>query len=151
MTIHAQRVMPSHTDGDSIVSFREGNVLHFGDTFFNGLYPFIDIDSGGSIRGMIEVVNRSLPRVSEKTKIIPGHGPLADKAALLRYRDMMQTVADRVEALIEAGRSKEEVVAAKPTAEYDAKWGNGFIKPDQWVALVYALIVKERAKMSETE
>jgi len=144
MTIHAVHVVPAHTDGDSIISFREANVLHLGDTFFNGFYPFIDIDSGGSIRGMIEVVDRALPRINAETKIMPGHGPLADRKALVAYRDMLQAVADRIDTLIASGSTRQQVIDAKPTADYDAEWGDGFIKPDQWVGLVYALLADEQ-------
>jgi len=144
MTIHAQHVPPAHTDGDSIIWFREANVVHLGDTFFNGFYPFIDIDSGGSIRGMIAAVDQALPVIDAATKIMPGHGPLADREALVRYRDMLNTVAERIEARVADGQSRQQVIDAKPTSEYDAEWGDGFIRPDQWVALVYDLVVAKR-------
>ena len=144
MTIHVQHMPPAHTDGDSVIWFREANVVHLGDTFFNELYPFIDIDSGGSMRGMIAAVDQALPDIDEATKIIPGHGPLADRQALLRYREMMNTVADRIKTLLTDGRTRQQVIDAKPTAEYDAVWGNGFISPDRWVGLIYDLMVAEQ-------
>ncbi len=141
MTIQVRHVPPAHTDGDSIIWFPDANVVHLGDTFFNELYPFIDVDSGGSMRGMIAAIDNALPRIDTATKIMPGHGPLADKGALIRYRNMLSTVADRVDALIADGQSQQQIIAAQPTKEYDAVWGNGFIKPDQWVALVYSSLV----------
>ena len=141
MTIHVQHVPPAHTDGDSIIWFREANVVHMGDTFFNGLYPFIDIDSGGSLRGMITAVDQALPNIDEATKVIPGHGPLTGRKGLVRFRSMLNTVADRVEALVAEGKTRQQVIDAKPTAEYDARWGHGFIPPDRWVALIYDLVV----------
>ncbi len=143
LTIHVQHVPPAHTDGDAVVWFREANVVHLGDTFFNKLYPFIDIDSGGSIHGMIAAVDNALANIDAETKVIPGHGPLADRQALVQYRDMLHTVTGRIETQIRDGRSSQQIIDAKPTAEYDAEWGGGFIKPDQWVALVYDLLAQD--------
>jgi cyclase len=144
MTIHAQHVPPAHTDGDSVIWFREANVVHLGDTFFNGLYPFIDIDSGGSLRGMIAAVDQALPDIDQATKIIPGHGPLTGRKGLVRYRSMLNTVADRIEALVADGKTRQQVIEAKPTAEYDAEWGSGFIKPERWVGMLFDLVVAEQ-------
>ncbi len=135
--IYAFHVAPAHTDGDSVVQFRKANVLHGGDTFFNGMYPFIDLSSGGSVNGMIAAADRMLALAGEGTKIIPGHGPLGTKADLKAYRDMLATSRDRVAALVKAGQTLEQVTAAKPTADLDAKWGQGFIKPDPWVSILY--------------
>jgi hypothetical protein len=93
--------------------------------FFNGIYPFIDASTGGRINGMIDGADRALKMSNAQTKIVPGHGPLADRAALTRYRDMMATVRDRVQKLKAAGRTLADVKAAKPTAEFDAAWGKG--------------------------
>lgn len=136
-TIHAEHVPPAHTDGDSIVYFEEANVVHMGDTFFNGLYPFVDGASGGSVTGLVAAVDSVLPRIDDDTKVIPGHGPLSDKAGLADFADMLRTVAGRIRKLIEAGEGVDAVIAAKPTAEFDERWGQGFIKPDDWVALIY--------------
>jgi len=139
-TIRAEHVQPAHTDGDAIVYFENANVVHMGDTYFNGFYPFIDGSSGGSVMGMIAAVDQALERMDESTRVIPGHGPLSDRAGLIAYRDMLNTVAGRVREGIDAGESVEEVVAAKPTAEFDEQWGQGFIKPDDWVALIYGIM-----------
>ena len=141
-TIRAEHVVPAHTDGDSIIWFAEANVLHMGDTFFNGFYPFIDIDSGGSVAGMIAVAEQVLQGIDAQTKIMPGHGPLTDSSGLTEFRDMLQTVVDRIQKMIDAGKSQQDIVAAKPTADFDASWGGGFITPDQWVALVYTAMTR---------
>ncbi len=136
-TLHAFHVPPAHTDGDAMIHFRRANVIHMGDLYFASSYPFIDLSSGGSVKGMIAGADRVLALADENTKIIPGHGPLSDKAGLKRYRDMLATVHDRVDTLIKAGKSLKETVAAKPTAEFDAAWGKGFFTPDKFVEIVY--------------
>jgi cyclase len=130
-------VAAAHTDGDSVVWFKKSNVVHAGDLFFNGLYPFIDFGTGGSIDGMVAGVDLVLSRINDGTKIIPGHGPVASKADLKRYRDMLATIRDRVRKAIQDGKTLDQTVAMKPTAEFDAAWGNGFFKPDAFVAVVY--------------
>ena len=133
-------VPPAHTDTDIYIRFAKGNVLHMGDLFFNGMYPFIDASTGGNIGGMIAAADAGLKLADSGTKIVPGHGPLADVAALTRYRDMMVTVRDRLQKLKAAGRTMEEVVAAKPTADLDAVWGKGFLQPDAFVSIVYGML-----------
>jgi cyclase len=130
-------VGPAHTDGDSIIHFVGADVFHMGDTLFNGMYPFIDVSSGGRIDGVIAAADRVLAVADEKTRLIPGHGPLATKADLQVYRDMLVKVRDRVAKLKAEGKTADEVVAAKPTADLDETWGGGFMKPDVWVGLVY--------------
>jgi cyclase len=127
----------AHTDGDAIIRFRKSNVVHMGDIFFNYWYPFIDTASGGSVNGVVSAVDAVLASIDDKTKIIPGHGELAAKADLVTYRDMLVTVRDRITKLIEEGRTREEVVAAKPSREFDERWGDKFLKADQWVGLLY--------------
>ena len=135
--IRVYHVPPAHTDGDAIVHFVKADVVHMGDLFFNGGYPFIDTSSGGKVDGVIAAADRVLGAISEKTRVIPGHGPLATKADLLAYRDVVKAVRDRVAKLKAEGKTKEAAVAAKPTAEFDAKWGQGFIKGDVLVGLVF--------------
>ncbi len=136
-TLHAHHVPAAHTDGDSIVHFEAADVIHMGDVFFNGMYPFVDLGSGGSVDGVIAAVERALALAGDGTKVIPGHGPLADRAGLAAYRDMLKTVRTRVAKLVAEGKSREEAVAAKPTADYDEKLGGGFIGPDRFAATVY--------------
>jgi len=134
--VHAFHVPAAHTDGDLIVHFKGGDIVHMGDVFFNGSYPFIDVSSGGSPLGMIAAFDRVLALSGDKTRIIPGHGPLADKAALQRTRDMLAAVTQRIAEQRRGGRSDAQIRAAKPTADFDAAWGQGFIKPDQFVQLI---------------
>ncbi|MGK7874796.1 MAG: MBL fold metallo-hydrolase [Xenococcaceae cyanobacterium] len=136
-SIYAFHVEPAHTDGDSIIYFADTDVIHTGDTYSNGRYPFIDISSGGSIKGMIAAVERVLAMASEQTKIIPGHGPLSTRAELVAYRDMLKAVHDRVREAIAKGISMEEFIASKPTTDFDSTWGRGFLKPEQFLQIVY--------------
>jgi glyoxylase-like metal-dependent hydrolase (beta-lactamase superfamily II) len=142
--IRAFHVAPAHTDGDSVIVFTKANVIHMGDLFFNGMYPYIDLDSGGSVDGVVAAADRILGTADDKTRIIPGHGPLADKAALKVYRDVVAGVRDKVGALVKAGKTRDQAIAAKPTAEWDAKWGGGFMKPDVFVGIVYDSLKKAR-------
>jgi cyclase len=130
--------MPSaHTDSDIYVLFKNANVLHTGDIWFNGMYPLIDDGTGGTINGMIRAVDTCLGIADDKTKIVPGHGPLGDKATLNEYREMLATVATRIEKLKSSGQTVDQVVAAKPTGDIDAVWAKGNVKPDLFVTLVY--------------
>jgi cyclase len=138
--IEVTHIGPGHTDGDSTVWFHKANVIHMGDNFFNGLYPFIDGASGGSIDGTVTALEGVLGRIDDQTKVIPGHGPLGTKADLKRFHDMLATVRDRVRQAIHDGKTQDQVVAMKPSAEFDAVWGGGFLKPNDFVTLVYALL-----------
>jgi glyoxylase-like metal-dependent hydrolase (beta-lactamase superfamily II) len=127
----------AHTDTDIYIHFHSADVLHVGDIWFNGMYPFFDESSGGNIGGMIHASERALAVAGSNTKIIPGHGPLGSKADLQKFHDMNSAVRDRVAALKSAGASEQEAVAKKPTAEFDADWAKGFISPDLFAGLVY--------------
>ena len=131
---------PAHTDSDICVRYENGNVLHMGDVWFNGTYPLIDASSGGNIGGMIAGTARGVGLADADTKIVPGHGPVGDKAALAKHHDMLVTVRDRVQALKAAGKSKDEAVAAKPTADLDGTWGKGSINGDLFTTLVYTTL-----------
>jgi len=130
-------VDPAHTDGDAIIYFKKANVLHMGDVYMAGRYPFIDLNSGGSLKGVIAAVDRVLREIPADAKIIPGHGPLSNMEELKEYRKMLMTVRDRIRKLIKEGKTLPELIAAKPTADLDAKWGKGFLKPDGFVQIVY--------------
>ena len=118
--IHVFHVDPAHTDGDAIIHFAGANVYHMGDTFFNGRYPFIDVNSGGDADGVIAAANRVLAHANAESKIIPGHGPLATPDDLQAYRDMLVGVRGTVEGLVRQGMTIDQVVAANPTAQFDA-------------------------------
>ena len=135
--IRVYHVPPAHTDGDAVVHFVKANVVHAGDVFFNGSYPFVDASSGGRLDGVIGASERILSGVDERTRIIPGHGPVATKADLQAYHDVLKAVRDRIAKLKAEGKSRADVVAAKPTADYDAKWGTGFIKGEVFAGLAY--------------
>ncbi len=121
-TVRVVHLPPAHTDGDSVVMFEPANVIATGDIFFNGMYPYIDVDTGGSVGGTTADIDWILRRIGAKTVIIPGHGPLADKAALVRYRDMLTAMRDKIKKMVDAGRTLAEIQAARPTAALDAKW-----------------------------
>jgi cyclase len=135
--IRAMHVAHAHTDGDSIIHFPASNVIHAGDVTFIGQYPFIDVDTGGSINGIISAVDAILVLCDDNTKIIPGHGPLSTPADLRPYRAMLVIMRDRIAAMIAEGKSLEEVLAAKPSAEYDEVQGKGFINPENFVKEIY--------------
>ena len=129
---------PGHTDSDISVYFKKADVMALGDIFWNGVYPFIDIATGGSIDGAIRLANRCLAQVTDRTIIVSGHGPVGDRAQLVEFRDMLVAVRKNVARLKKQGKSLDEVLAAKPTAAYDAKWGGFVIDPAFFTRLVYA-------------
>jgi cyclase len=143
-TVRTFHVANAHTDGDAIIFFQKANVVHMGDTFFNGRYPLIDLSSGGSLVGMIAAANQGLAMSNAGTRFIPGHGPLASRADLVRYRDMLVTVRQRVGRLVAQGRTLRQVLDAKPLADIDAQLGNGNIKPEQFLTIVYESVKASR-------
>jgi glyoxylase-like metal-dependent hydrolase (beta-lactamase superfamily II) len=136
-TLALQHFAPAHTDTDMYVHFQKANVIQMGDVFFNGMYPYIDSGTGGTITGNIAAADRILSLAGNDTKIVPGHGPLGDKADLAKFRDMLVTARDRVQKLKSAGKSAQEAVAEKPFADLDPIWGKGIIHTDQFVQVVY--------------
>ncbi len=115
---------PAHTTGDAAVVFRGHNVVHMGDVYVTDGYPLIDTDNGGGIDGMISMCESVLDEIDEDTVVIPGHGPLANYADFVEYVAMLRTVRERIAALVSSGATLEEVIAAGPTAEWDAVWGD---------------------------
>ena len=141
----------AHTDGDAMVYFANSNVLHMGDTYFNGRYPYIDLSSGGSVDGLLNAINAAIMIVDEDTKIIPGHGDISNKKELLKYREVVLTVRDRVRGAIKDGMSLEAIKAAKLNADYDEKWGGGFINGERIVDIMYTSLTTEMGIAEETE
>src|SRR5215471_14149507 len=136
-TLHLEHLAPAHTDTDVFVHFQKANVIHMGDTFFNGIYPYIDASTGGSVKGMIAAANKVLPLANDSTKIVPGHGPLGNKADLVKFREMLVTAREHVGKLKSAGKSAQEAAAAKPLADLESVWGKGFLNADVFVQVLY--------------
>ena len=129
---------PAHTDSDISIDFTDADIIHVADTLWNGQYPFIDYSTGGSVDGMIRAAEANVGRATDKTIVISGHGPVGNKSQLIEFRDMLVSIREKVAALKKQGKSRDEVVAAKPTANYDAKWGGFVINGDFFTRLVYA-------------
>jgi cyclase len=136
-------VANAHTDGDSAIHFPEVNVIHAGDAMFNRLFPFIDLDSGGSVSGYIAAQETLLAIANDQTKIIPGHGVLANKADLQAALDMLIESQARVKALVDAGKSKEEILAENPLADYHDVWNWGFITTERMTEMLYRSLTSE--------
>lgn len=135
--VHMIHVKNAHTDGDAIAHFKEANVIAAGDTVFNGFYPFIDVEHGGSIRGVVKAADTILSLSNSQTRIVPGHGPVMSVGELKKYRDMLEAIANNVEAGIKAGKNKEQVVADKPTQEFDAQVSKGIVSPDAFAEIIF--------------
>jgi len=132
-----RHIANAHTDGDTYVWFKTANVLSTGDTFTNGRYPNIDFANGGNIKGMIAAADAYLKLTNAKTRIVPGHGPLADKAVLTEYRTMLVTARDRMAKLVKDGKSEDDVLTAKPFADLDAKWAPTDLAATNFIRVVY--------------
>jgi glyoxylase-like metal-dependent hydrolase (beta-lactamase superfamily II) len=128
---------PAHTDSDISVHFTDADVIHVGDTWWNGVYPFIDFSTGGSIDGQIQAAEANLLKVTDKTIVIPGHGPAGVRSDLVKFRDMLVDVRQKVAAFKKQGLSLNETIAAKPTAAWGPKWGEFLVTPDLFTSLVY--------------
>ncbi len=135
--IHGMHVNDAHTDGDSFYYFPEENVIHLGDNFFNGKYPFIDVDSGGDIDGLLSNLAMAAAMIDENTKIIPGHGAVGTLSDLKAYTHVLQTCVDLIKDLREEGLSVDEIIDAKPLAAWDDNYGDGFISPEAFIRSVY--------------
>jgi glyoxylase-like metal-dependent hydrolase (beta-lactamase superfamily II) len=142
--IHLTAVPPAHTDGDLIVHFRTRDVIHTGDLFSNGFYPNIDASSLGWIGGMIAAADRILKLAGPRTRIIPGHGPMATPAELAAFRKMLVTVHDRLAPMLAAGKTTREAIAARPTADLDADWAKGFFTGGMFTRIAYEGLVYHR-------
>ncbi len=136
-TATAYYVANGHTDGDSIIHFPVSNVIHMGDMYFNGLYPYVDLDAGGSMQGLVAAADLALSMADESTRIIPGHGPLAVSEDLKNYRDFLIQAGANVQELIDKGMDLQQIIAAKPTGEWDEALGKTWITPAQFVTFIY--------------
>lgn len=135
--VTAYHIPPAHTDGDSIVRFHNANVVHTGDVFASGRYPFIDVENNnGSVMGIVRAMDKLIPTLDDFTKVIPGHGPVSTKRDVIAYRHMIHTIGTRVESLVRQRKTLQQVLAAKPAREFDEQWGR-FRKTDEFVEIVY--------------
>jgi glyoxylase-like metal-dependent hydrolase (beta-lactamase superfamily II) len=136
-TVSAVHIGHAHTDGDSFILFENANIIHAGDLFFNGFYPFIDVHHGGSLRGMIRGVEKLISLSDESTRIIPGHGRLADRNQLRQYQQMLQTAYERLRALKADGYSAEDAAEEQPLADLEEEWGDGLFTGARWIEIIY--------------
>jgi glyoxylase-like metal-dependent hydrolase (beta-lactamase superfamily II) len=136
-TIRAFHVAPAHTDGDVILHFENADIFHMGDNFFNGFYPFIDVYSNGDINGIIAAGYQVLAMANANSQIIPGHGPMGTPDDLRDWLQVIRATRESVQNLIDRGLSEDEVVAARPTAEFDEQYGGGFMNPENYNRLLY--------------
>ena len=142
--LHVFHVEHAHTDGDAIIRFANANVVHMGDTFFNGFYPFIDLRTGGSVDGYIAAVDKVLGMVDGASRIIPGHGPVTDRAGLQKFHDMLVACRERVRQAVAQGQRLDQVQGAKPTADFDPVWGGSkFMPPQRFVQTLYEDLAHE--------
>ncbi len=133
--IQAIHFPAGHTDGDSVIFFTGSNVVHMGDDFFNGMFPFVDLESGGSVEGLTKNIGKILDRLPADVKVIPGHGPLSDKAGLQAYHRMLVETSRIVHEQLAAGKTVEQIKAAGLGEEWKS-WGQGFIKSDVWIQTI---------------
>ena len=131
--IHEDR---AHTDGDIAVWFRKANVIHMGDVFVTYGYPFVDAGNGASITGMINFLSKVIDQIDDETIVIPGHGPISKKSDVIAFRDRLQNILTKVLIEKRKGRTIEEIIESKITAEYDEEWGGGFIKANDFLLLI---------------
>ena len=136
-TIALKHYPPAHTDSDISVHFTQADVIHVGDTWWHGYYPFIDYVTGGSIDGTIRAAEANISNTTDTMIIIPGHGQVGNRSQLIEFRDMLVAIRGNVATLKKQGRSLEEAIAAKPTAAFDTVWGGGLISPAEFTQLVY--------------
>ncbi len=135
--MRAMHVKNAHTDGDSVIFFKDSNIVHMGDVLFTNCYPFIDTGRGGSAAGIIKAVEQVLSKIDDDTIVIAGHGANTDKAGLVRYHQALTDIVDSITSLKAQGKSLEETVAANPTASYDDTWTWGFIKGEAFTKTIY--------------
>lgn len=136
-TVRVIHTPHAHTDGDSFIYFEAANVIHAGDIFFNGFYPFIDVQHGGSVKGMIAATDKILALSDNETQIIAGHGPVGNREDLAQYRLMLATAYELLRGLKEDGKTAQEAIAANPLADFETEWGDGLFKGDRWIELIY--------------
>ena len=145
--LDAVHVADAHTASDIVVRWNDADVVALGDIYWSGQYPYIDVESGGSLAGMVAAVEGALARSNARTIVIPGHGPTSNRAELAAYRDMLVAVGRKVREAVEAGTGIEDILGARPTAEFDAKFGRpgAIVAPEEFVRSVYRDLTSKRA------
>lgn len=136
----------AHTDGDAIIHFKNANIVHTGDIYFNGMYPFIDVNAGGSASGVIKAATDMLLLMDSTTKIIPGHGPISNIEEFKNYINMLKTIHNNIKKLVDEGKNLQQIVNAKPTRDFDEGINKGFISPEQFTEIMYNSITKDNKK-----
>jgi glyoxylase-like metal-dependent hydrolase (beta-lactamase superfamily II) len=139
--IRAIHYPQGHTDGDSVIFFSTSNVVHLGDDFFAGRFPFVDLESGGSVEGLVKNIGELVGKIPPTAKLIPGHGPISTLDDLKSYHRMLQQTTEIVRQKIAAGKTLEQIKSEGLPAEW-APWGTGFIKTDRWVETIYKSLKK---------
>ncbi len=134
-TVKAVHVPSAHTDGDTIIHFKEANLVHMGDNYFNGMFPYVDVDGGGTLQGMIAAQSKVIEHSDENTQIIPGHGPMANREDLIQSRDILQTIHDRIKSEMAAGSSLDQMKTKKVLSDYNHL--SGFIDEDGMVTIAF--------------
>lgn len=144
-TIKALHLPNGHTDGDSIIFFENANIVHMGDHYFNGMFPFVDVDSNGSVRGVAKNIDSVLNQVTDSTIVIPGHGPVSNKNELIAFRNMLVGTANEVEAMM-AQKMDLNAIQKKGLSEQWAVWGKGFLNEKVWIGIVHNSLKKNTVK-----
>ncbi|HYH10478.1 MAG TPA: MBL fold metallo-hydrolase [Thermoanaerobaculia bacterium] len=144
--VRAVHMPHGHTDGDSVIWFTKSNVVHMGDDYFNGFFPFVDTENGGSVSGLIENIDKVLSTIPNDARVIPGHGPLSDKAGLRAFLDVLRGTREVVAKGVAAGKTAAQLKEEKALAQWDAAWGQGFIKTNAWIDTLYADVTSPRTR-----
>jgi cyclase len=142
--IQVFHIKNAHTDGDAVIFFKKANVIHTGDIYFAGIYPFIDVSSNGSVDGIINAAKHIISLIDDNTKIIPGHGPMSNKAEFAVYIQMLEDLRNRVSKHISMGKTLMEIQGLTPSKDYDAEWGDGFLPPDKFIQILYEDLLKSK-------
>ena len=141
--VRAVHMPHGHTDGDAVIWFTKSNVVHMGDDYFNGFFPFVDRENGGSVRGLIANLDKVIATIPDDAKVIPGHGPLSDKVGLRTYTAVLKATSAAVEQGIAAGKTREQLEAEKVLEPWES-WGKGFIKTNDWIRTLYDELTEKR-------
>jgi glyoxylase-like metal-dependent hydrolase (beta-lactamase superfamily II) len=144
-TIKALHLPNGHTDGDSIIFFEKANIVHMGDHYFNGMFPFVDVGTNGSVRGVVNNIEGMLDQINTDTIVVPGHGPISNKKELLAFTDMLIATAKEVEVMM-ASKMSLEAIQEKGLTEQWKVWGNGFLNEKVWIGIVHSSLAKDAVK-----